>query len=100
MSGEELLKRWQRIKEDKRRLEEEEEKIKEKVRTVLKAKKINAFRTPHFKVTLRESSRESLAKRDCPPEVWARFCRVSKFDVLRLEHLGEEGQFDEVEPSE
>ncbi len=99
MSGEELLKRWQRVKEDKRRLEEEEEAIKQKIKAVMKGRKITALRTAHFKVLLRESSRETLAKRDCPPEVWTRFCRVSKFDVIRLEHLGDEGQLEE-EPIE
>lgn len=89
-----LLEKWYNIKQDISRLAKEEEDIKIKIKTGMKAKKLTAFRTTNYRVKLTNMTRESLSKKDCPKDIWSKYCKTSSYSMIKLESLGEEVKDD------
>ena len=64
--------------------EEELEKHKNKVIAYMKNKEINSLVTSNYMVKCSNCSRESIAKKDLPPEIWQRYHKKSSYDTYKL----------------
>ena len=85
-----LLDKWFKLKQEIQKLSKEEEAIKARIKSGMKTKKLDAFRTTHYRVVIKEMSRESLSKKECPPEVWKKYAKKNTYDMIKLDLLGEE----------
>lgn len=88
--GEALLRKWWDLRQQIKQLEKEEENIRERVKMVMTTKKLSQLRRGNYRVVYREMSRDTLSKKDCPPEVWAKYAKKINYPWIKVEHLGEE----------
>lgn len=84
-----LLKRWWNMKQEIKRLNDEESKIKERIKKAMVSRKLGKIRGGDYSVTYREISRDTLARKDCPPDVWAKYSRKITYPSLRVDFMGE-----------
>ena len=89
-TGEMLLKKWWELKRDIRKMEKEEEAIREKIKNVMTTKGITQIRGGEYRVTYREMSRDTLSKKDCPKEIWGKYSKSIAYPILKIDFLGEE----------
>lgn len=85
--GEALLKRWWDIKQKIRELQKEDTLLRDKFKEYLSSRGKSSIRFKDFQITYKEMSRESLSKKNCPPEVWKKYCTTSKYPIVRLVYL-------------
>jgi hypothetical protein len=97
MSGEALLRKWWDIRQQIKQLEKEEETIREKVKGVMAAKKLAQIRGGNYRVVYREMSRDTLSKKDCPVEMWAKYAKKITYPWIKVEFIGEETSGEETE---
>jgi septation ring formation regulator EzrA len=89
-NGETVLKKWWDIRQQIKQLEKEEEIIRDKIKNVMISKKLSQLRGKNYRVVYREMSRDTLSKKDCPPEVWSKYSRKITYPMVKIENLGEE----------
>lgn len=82
--AEQLFARWHKVKEEIKALQDEEERIRQRVKTAMTTKGLNTLTTPGYQVTMKTMTRESLSKKDCPAQVWSQYCKKSSFPVMKL----------------
>jgi hypothetical protein len=78
------LQEWSRLKKVLEETEEELEKHKNKVIEYMKNREINSLVTTNYMVKCSNCSRESIAKKDLPPEIWQRYHKKSSYDTYKL----------------
>ncbi len=93
--GEVLLKKWWDLRQQMKQIEKEEQHIREKVKTVMIEKNLTQLRRGDYRVMYREMSRESLSRKECPPEIWQKYSKKISYPVVKVEYLGEPSDFDE-----
>lgn len=81
------LQEWHRLKQIIEEAEEEMEKQKSKVIAYMKNKEINSLVTTNYMVKCNSCSRETIAKKDLPPEIWQRYHKKSSYDTYKLTKL-------------
>jgi hypothetical protein len=81
---EELLDRWADVKQRVKRLQDEEERIKEEVDAFMNDQKTDTLASSRFIATKREQERSYMSKKDTPPDIWNEFARVTRFPVIYL----------------
>lgn len=86
--GEALLKKWWELRQQIKQLEKEENDIREKIKTAMITKKLAQLRGGDYRVIFREMTRDTLSKKDCPPEIWSRYAKHIKYHWIKVEHLG------------
>lgn len=91
-----MLKRWYEIHSQIKQLEKEENLIKDKVKSLMLSKALTQVRGGDYRVSYKQMSRESLSKKDCPTELWNKYCKKNTFSVLKIEHIGEDINEDDV----
>jgi len=82
-----LLDKWYNLKRQISNLNKEEEKIKSSVKKAMSTKGLNTLSSERYRVTLKQSSRETLSKKNCPSDVWAQYSKKSTFPLVKLESL-------------
>lgn len=87
-----LLKRWYEIHSQIKQLEKEENLIKEKIKSAMVTKGLTQVRGGDYRVSYRQMTRESLSKKDCPVDVWSKYCKKSSFHVMKIENIGESNE--------
>lgn len=85
--AEQLFERWNTIKEQIRTLQKEEDTIKTRIKSVMGKINKNTLTTPSYQVKISNITRESLSKKDCPSEVWQKYCKKTTFSMLKLTTL-------------
>jgi hypothetical protein len=81
------FEKWNNLKKEISRLTKEEEKIRERMKKTMISKRIATISGNKYIVRLREMSRETLSKDNCPADVWRNFAKKSKYYTLTLSSL-------------
>jgi regulator of replication initiation timing len=85
-----VLDKWYQIKQEILDLEKDEETIRTKIKTSMEKHHMDTLTTPKYKVTLKQLTRETLARKDCPVEVWKHYCKKSEYSTVRLIKLSKD----------
>lgn len=92
-----LLEKWFLLKQDILKQQKLEEKIRTKIKDNMKTKDLKTINTEKYKVSLSTMARETLSKKDCPRDLWSRYSKTSKFDILKLTKIKDENNSENEE---
>jgi hypothetical protein len=87
---EKILKEWYKVKKQVGKLQEQEEKIKKVMKKYMTDSDSSKVETRDFVVTLRRQKRETIAKANVPRDIWEKYCKESKFEVLTLKKIDDD----------
>lgn len=73
------LERWYNTKEKIALLEQKRDSYKEEIINYMNHKERDTVGTDRFTVTRRRNTRESVSRKDIPPELWKKVCNRSTF---------------------
>lgn len=83
----ETLKNWYETKQQINKLQKEQDRYKEIINNYMAHKDTNIIKTKYFSVNKRNNTRESVSKKDIPPDLWRRVCNRSTYHSLILKRL-------------
>jgi hypothetical protein len=90
MSGDELnelLQEWSKLKAQKQRLDERDEKIKKLIGEIMDKDESNKLVTDDYKVDRRYMRREMITKKDLPRDVWDKYCKKLEYPSYYLKRV-------------
>ncbi len=82
-----LLNEWSKVKSQKSKLEEREEKIKKLVMDIMDKQDTNKLYSDNYEVTHREQKRSFISQKDLPEDLWEKYKKTTKFSVVTLKRL-------------
>ncbi len=80
----EAVEEWYKAKEKVAFYEKQVDKLKQKVIEYMKEKEVETIVTTNYIVSKRVLSRDSLAKKDVPEDVWKKYARNLSYDAYYI----------------
>lgn len=62
--------------------------IKEKIGSLMEKRQIKSLRCEEYTVGRVNRSRETVSKKDLPPDIWNKYCKRSEYSYLALKKKG------------
>ena len=84
MSLSQLLDAWAQAKEDKTVAERKCQKYRQAVAQYMSNRETDLVETERYEVARRSTTRQSVARKDVPPEIWERYSTRSTYDTYTL----------------
>merc|ERR1711924_353918 len=79
-----ICQKWNWAKQEQAAMAKTIEQCKTAIEKMLMSKKADEIVTDSYEVKKSTQSREFLSKKDCPANVWSKYCKSSTFSVLSL----------------
>lgn len=79
-----ILKEWFNTKEEHALLTKRIEKYKMQIHKIMNNNNTNSLKTKNFKVLKKNNSKEIIAKKNIPSDLWEKYSTISNFNCLYL----------------
>ncbi len=79
---EQLIISLQEVKQQIKELEEQETYLKKEITQIMKDYQVSELKGRSCRVQLRSMSRQTISKKDVPPEIWERYCKTVESNAL------------------
>jgi len=94
---EKYVKMWDNLRDEIADKKERMDLIKNKICKMMEGKNLSKLNVGKFRIVRRTMTRETIAKKNCPSEVWKQYCKKSSYPVIALYNGREKEVSDEFE---
>ena len=94
---EKYVKMWDTLRDEIVDKKERMDLIKNKICKMMEGKNLSKLNVGKFRIVRRTMTRETIAKKNCPSEVWKQYCKKSSYPVIALYNGREKEVSEEFE---
>ena len=84
MSIQETIEKFIETKTKLGELEKKHEKYRKIIEEHMISQNLSEIKHTNWKIKKTLSTRESISKKDLPPDIWEKYCKISRFTTIAL----------------
>lgn len=91
----ETIEKFLDIKRQLSELEKRHEKYRKWIESYMEKEEVMEIEHNDVTIKLSKQQRESVAKKDLPPEIWSKYAKRTTFNVIKVSKKGDKGKEDD-----
>lgn len=93
----ETIEKFLDIKKQLSELEKRHEKYRKWIESYMEKEQMMEIEHDHVTIKLTKQQRESVSKKDLPPDVWSKYAKRTSFNVIKVSKKGDKDRDEEKE---
>ncbi len=85
----ETIEKFLEIKKQLSELEKRHEKYRKWIESYMEKEQVMEIEHNHVTIKLSKQQRESVAKKDLPPEIWSKYAKRTTYNVIKISKKGD-----------
>lgn len=91
----ETIEKFLEIKKQLSELEKRHEKYRKWIESYMEKEQMMEIEHDNIRIKLTKQQRESVSKKDLPPEVWSKYAKRTTFNVIKVSKKGDKEDKDD-----